>query len=89
MLYSGRLQLSEQQIFGFHIASLSQPDEAGEIALIEFDSLDCSPLDDPVRCRTRVGLYESDFLNRLSTYSIPPIMQDGTAYAQRETLHLP
>lgn len=83
MRYSGRLQLSEAQPFGYAIASLSQSDEMKEIALVEWDNQNCSTFGDPVACHTRVGLYESDFLNRLSTYSIPPITQADTPYAQR------
>lgn len=83
MVYSGRLQLSTSQYYGFIIQSLSQADATKEIMLIEADSYECTPYSTNNRCYTHLALYESDFLNRTAVYSLPPIELGGSTYSQR------
>jgi hypothetical protein len=82
MVYSGKLQLSTSQYYGYNITSLSQSSATQEIALIETDS-SCSFIGDPESCYSHLALYESDFLNRQSVHSISPVQVAGSAYAQR------
>jgi hypothetical protein len=83
MVYSGRLQLSTSQYYGFVIQALSQADATKEIMLIEADSYECAPHSANNRCYTHLALYESDFLNRAALYSLPSIELGGSTYSQR------
>lgn len=83
MVYSGRLQLSTSQYYGFIIEALSQADTTNEIMLIEADSYECAPHNGNGRCYTHLALYESNFLNRTAVYSLPSIELGGSAYSQR------
>lgn len=82
MVYSGKLELSSSPYYGYLVRSLSQSAETHEIALIESDSYNCASWQSQSNCYTRLAVYESDFLNRLSRTSIPPISVAGTNYAQ-------
>jgi hypothetical protein len=83
MVYSGRLQLSTSQYYGFAIQALSQAEATKEIMLIEADSYECAPHSASNRCYTHLALYESDFLNRAALYSLPSIELGGSTYSQR------
>ena len=84
MLYAGRLTLSSNTYSGgYAIQSLSHSAAKLEIALIEYDSLECSSAINSNSCYHHLGLYESSFLNRTSVASIPPLLISGTQYAQR------
>lgn len=82
MTYTGTIALSLPSWNG-RIQSLSQSAEAGEILLLEFDSVECGAFGRPEFCFTRLAVYESDFLNRTELYSVPPIVVGDRAYAQR------
>jgi chitinase len=83
MIYSGRLQLSTSQYYGYMIQALSQSDATKEIMLLEADSYECAPFNAGNGCYTHLALYESDFLNRTAIYSLPPIELGGSTYSQR------
>jgi hypothetical protein len=84
MLYSGRLQLSNSQYYGWLIQSLSQSDATRDIALIEQDSYLCGDFQsNQYGCYSHFNLYESDFLNRQAVYSLPPISVGERTYSQR------
>ena len=87
MLYAGSIALtapspnnSNYYYSNYRIGALSQSAEKKEIALIERD-LNCES--DPYLCRDYYDLFESQFLNRTATYSIPPMTVDGRNYVQR------
>lgn len=79
MVYSGRLQLSAARFYDYTIESLSQSDATGEIALVEEASFDCAPYGDPASCYSHLALYQSDFLNRMAVYALPPIEWGGSS----------
>lgn len=81
MVYNGRLQLSDSTSYGYQIDSLSQSDATDEIALLEADWYQCNVAN--YSCYTHLSLYESDFLNRMSVYSLTPIAVDSSSYSQR------
>jgi hypothetical protein len=81
MTYMGSLALSFTEHGRIH--ALSQSGEAREIMLLEAEPLKCDPSARPGQCYTRLGIFESDFLNRSALYSVPPIEVDDSAYAQR------
>lgn len=82
MLYSGNLAITGAP-YGFRIEHLSQSDATKEIMLIEADWYECRAHGNADKCWTHLAIYESDFLNRLSLYSIPPITIGGYHYMQR------
>jgi hypothetical protein len=83
MVYSGRLQLSTSQYYGYLVDSLSQADSAREIMLLETDSYECASFRSNARCYSHLAVYESDFLNRTGLYSLGPIDVAGNTYLQR------
>lgn len=83
MTYTGALELSPSDDYGWVILSLSQSDAADEIALVEAEIYQCIYQSDSQECYTHLALYESDFLNRQAVFSIAPLAVDGTTYAER------
>lgn len=83
MVYTGALELSISDWYGYTIVAVSQSVEAGEIALIEHDLNECAPYGDPDRCASHVNLYESAFLNRTARYSLSPFTVGVDTYDQR------
>ena len=83
MVYSGALQLSPSNFYGWRIRSLSQSVAHDEIALIEAEWYHCDIVPGSGPCYEHVAFYESDFLNRLAVYSIAPVTVNNVAYAQR------
>lgn len=81
MRYAGSLELSTASA-GFHIVSLSQSDEAHQIALIETARSDCQDFVAPGRCFSHVAYYDSDTRNRTAVYTLPPIQSGGSYYTQ-------
>lgn len=82
MIYSGRLDLSTSEYYSYNIESLSQSDDVAEVVLIEAEYYDCT-YGDSAACFTHLALYESDFLQRTTVWSIPPMTVAGINYAQR------
>jgi hypothetical protein len=83
MIYTGGLELSPSDLYGWHVRSLSQSAADEEIALIEAERYACEILPGDVGpCYTHLALYESQFLNKLATYAIGPVTVDGQDYAQ-------
>ncbi|WP_251969722.1 hypothetical protein [Sphaerotilus microaerophilus] len=82
LIYAGRLALSSDSTYGYRIVSLSQSSLVKEVALIEMNSAQCLSAYEPLSCKTHLNLYESDFLNRSSVRSIPPVSVGGVGYAQ-------
>lgn len=71
MTYSGRLQLSFAAPHA-RIHSLSQSEVLQEILLVESDGLRCEQAQTEAEpCRTRLAVYESEFMNRSDVYEIP------------------
>lgn len=83
MVYSGKLELSQSQYYGYAIDSLSQSSATKEIALIESDTYNCASFQSQDNCYTHLAIYESDFLNRQSVSSIAPFAVAGAVYGQR------
>lgn len=83
MVYTGALQLSPSNFYGWRIRSLSQSAAQTEIALIEAELYHCDLVPGSGPCYEHVAFYESDFLNRLAVYSIAPVTVNNLAYAQR------
>jgi len=83
MVYAGRLQLSPSSTYGWRILSLSQSAALAEIALIEQEWYPCVGVPGSSPCYVHLAFYESDFLNRLSVYSLGPVSVNNVAYAQR------
>jgi len=84
MIYSGALALTTGSFYWFTIRSLSQSDARGEVVLIEHLRASCDPnpwSSEP--CYSHLATYESDFLNRLSVYSIAPVTVAGGTYAHQ------
>jgi hypothetical protein len=83
MVYSGRLQLSTSQFYGYQIDSLSQSDATNEIMLLESDWYECAPFRSNALCYSHLAVYESDFFSRTGLYSLAPIEVAGNSYGQR------
>ena len=83
MVYGGRLQLSASQFYGYQVDSLSQSDASKEIVLLETDVYECAPYRSNDRCYSHLAVFESDFLNRTSLFSLAPIDVAGHTYMQR------
>jgi hypothetical protein len=83
MVYAGKMALSQSNYYGFQIDSLSQSAARNEIALIESESYSCWIVPGNSPCYTHLAVYESQFLNRLSVFSIPPVTVSGIDYGQR------
>lgn len=83
MIYTGGLELSPSDFYGWQVRSLSQSDADDEIALIESERYTCEIVPGSAGpCYTHLALYESQFLNKLATYAIGPVSVDGQDYAQ-------
>ncbi len=83
MIYSGALELSTSQYYGFRIRSLSQSAARKEIALVEYETYQCELVPGAAGpCYTHLAFYESDFLNRQGVYAIGPVSVNGVSYAQ-------
>ena len=83
MVYSGALQLSPSNLYGWKIRSLSQSAALTEIALIEYERYRCEIVPGSGPCYEHVAFYESAFLNRLAVYSLGPVTVNNVGYAQR------
>ena len=83
MVYSGALELSPSDFYGFLIRTLSQSDALNEIALVEVERYHCEIIPGSGPCYTHFALYESDFLNRVAVYSIGLVTVNDTAYSQQ------
>ncbi|MDP3856515.1 MAG: hypothetical protein Q8Q73_02000 [Stagnimonas sp.] len=83
MTYTGHLQLSTSEYYGFRIVSLSHSSETKNIVLLEEDAYACGPYQTGEQCYTRVGYYESDFLNLTARYSMAPVTVSGQVYRER------
>ena len=83
MVYSGALELSPSDFYGFLIRTLSQSDTLNEIALVEVERYHCEIIPGSGPCYTHFALYESDFLNRVAVYSIGLVTVNDTAYSQQ------
>lgn len=82
MVYSGALQLSPSNLYGWRIRSLSQSAALTEIALIEYEWYHCEIVPSAGPCYEHVAFYESDFLNRLAVYALGPVTVNNLAYSQ-------
>lgn len=80
MVYNGQLDLSTNSTYGYRIVHLSQSAEASEIVLIEEEACFGGTAE---QCRSRVGIYESLFLNKVATYSLPLADVGGGTYLQK------
>jgi hypothetical protein len=83
MTYTGALELSPSNFYGWTIRALSQSDAHNEIALIEYDFYHCLIAPSAGPCYTHIAFHEDDFLNRLAVYSIGPVSVNDTDYAQQ------
>jgi hypothetical protein len=84
MIYSGSLQLSASQFGQYSILSLSQSDASDEIVLLEEDPYACGLYGGMANCYSHLAVYESNFLNRIVVYGLPPVEWGGSStYAQR------
>lgn len=83
MVYTGRIELFDFDVFGALVRSLSHSDVFGEIALIEFDAYRCDIVMSAGPCYYHLAYYEDEFFNRQAVYSLGPVTVAGTAYAQR------
>jgi hypothetical protein len=81
LFFSGHLQVTTNQRFGYRIQSLSQSDATDEIVLLEYDPDECAIA--LARCYTHLNLYDSDSLSRTAVYSLAPLELDGSTYSQR------
>jgi len=83
MVYSGALQLSPSNLYGWRIRSLSQSAALTEIALIEYELYHCEIVPSAGPCYEHLAFYESGFLNRLAVYALGPVTVNNLAYSQR------
>ena len=81
MLYRGAMSLTRSQYYDYQVRSLSQSGETKEIVLIEQDWF-CKSNDPTANCKDRVSVFESDFLNRTASYSMPSQTVNGTSQWQ-------
>ncbi len=81
MIYRGAMNLTRGDYYGYEVRSLTQSGETKEIVLIEQDRV-CKSLSPTADCKDRVSFFESDFLNRTNSYSMPPQTVNGTSQRQ-------
>jgi len=84
MTYMGILPRLNNDFYGPRIVSLSDSAEAGQIALIDAPApqfqRDCGVV--YAECSSRLGIYESQHVNAIATYSIPDAQVDGVQRRQ-------
>ena len=82
LVLAGSLQLPPPLASDWVIRSLSQNEATKEILLIESEYLSCEYSATGYPCFTHVVQYDSDTLERKTTYSLPPGMIEGVGYPQ-------
>jgi hypothetical protein len=80
LVFAGSLQLPPPLASDWVVRSLSQNEATKEIASIESEYLSCEYTGTGFPCFTHVVLYNSDTLERKTTYSLPPGIIDGIGY---------
>lgn len=78
----GRLEFPSFNSYEGGAASISHSEERGELAVVEEDRIFCT-FGGNTQCRTRLLLFEDEFLSATEAYGIGAVTVDGKAYAQR------